>query len=641
MQAGGEIFPRGSESAPMSSPVEKKSSAMHIKCISCSNIIPGDDIVKGTAPQVNLELMLDIPGIPKMQHICFCGATCRKKFEGAKRKREPQLIVIKKIMNSRVVSKLLGSDIRVGTMVDVIQDFSPGNYVPGGQGQVTGLRVNAINGCAEFQVTCISGVYWLLSNGISVPKKQNSSSRRHSTGNSCFSSDIDPALLLRRAHSRENRLRDEAAASEQKATADAMDLAENERKIVSTLSEKTKGLAAELAEHQTKSQACVNTLGEELAHSHLELEAIDDKLGRLRGEISKLQAQNSELMAVNETQKHALQIAESKSEAATRHVNDLTHHNNRYRRQVAGLKKEISESQDMCRKQHELCRELEKRNEELRLCSIESLWLPGVAIEEQGAPFDNSTRFLAMELLSKGVSPKAGSGVMAAVLEMVFRKSLHREWLLKSMRLPAMSFWKNLRNNGLSIMNKAVGGLNLDSGEVNTWGSDASPLHGIEVLATAGQVKLKDSEGFSFHEDWVWAFNVLPDQTSLTEASAIKAVFDRMRWVVASTARELEVKRALDAVDAARLPYRDIKPENIMLTPLPEKENVGIHRLGGAVAQSDGAPGALKTKVDVGTHIVNETKEILGPEGWDVSVTTSVSKFLCCNFMMLHERPFV
>jgi len=204
---------------------------MQIKCISCSNLIPGDDIVKGTAPQVNLELMLDIPGIPKMQHICFCGATCRKKFQGAKRKREPQLIVIKKIMNSRVVSKLLGSDIRVGTMVDVIQDFSPGNYVPGGQGQVTGLRVNAINGCAEFQVTCISGVYWLLSNGISVPKKQNNSSRRHSTGNSCFSSDIGPTRLLRRAHSRYNRTRDQAAASKEKASADAMarSLAENER----------------------------------------------------------------------------------------------------------------------------------------------------------------------------------------------------------------------------------------------------------------------------------------------------------------------------------------------------------------------------------------------------------------------------
>jgi len=204
---------------------------MQIKCISCSNIIPGDDIVKGTAPQVNLEVMLDIPGIPKMQHISFFWCEMQKKISRGEEQRGPQQIVVEIIMNSGAISKLLGSDVRVGTMVDVIQDFSPGKYVPGGQGQVTGLRVNAINGCAELQVTCISGVYWLLSNGISVPKKQNNSSRRHSTGNSCFSSDIGPTRLLRRAHSRYNRTRDQAAASKEKASADAMarSLAENER----------------------------------------------------------------------------------------------------------------------------------------------------------------------------------------------------------------------------------------------------------------------------------------------------------------------------------------------------------------------------------------------------------------------------
>jgi len=80
MQAGDERFPRGSESASMSPPVENKSGAMQIKCISCSNIISGDDIVKGTAPQVNLEVMLDIPGIPKMQHISFFWCEMQKKI---------------------------------------------------------------------------------------------------------------------------------------------------------------------------------------------------------------------------------------------------------------------------------------------------------------------------------------------------------------------------------------------------------------------------------------------------------------------------------------------------------------------------------------------------------------------------------
>ena len=347
----------------------------------------------------------------------------------------------------------------------------------------------------------------------------------------------------------------------------------------------------------------------------------------------------------------ALDISRSEVLKQKEETKTITAERNRLRRQNTALRKENHALNIKVTDLESKIERLESKISKLRVNSIESMWLPGVIQGVKGLPFDNQTRLLVMQFLTFGVPAGAVATAIAAVLEMVFRQPDHMEYLKDKLTLPSRRTVQQLRNE-LAFVNRATIGVKIASSDrVNTWGSDASPYYGNEVLAGALQLESKTDDR-SHYEDWLLGFSQLPDQKSATEAAILKTnVFDRiaasvmkMNMVLEEEIKVSQLENLYDVVLAKFESMRDCieiqseckcKHEIILCKNfeslyehseaaalkgcIVDSKRVGVYRLGGSVGQSDNAPAALRVKYEMAILIAKDAEEKYGREAWEVS----------------------
>ena len=613
-----------------------------ITCVSCASEIPSDDIENGVAPLVNLEVLLGIPGMPAMEAMRFCGQTCKDRYKGSeKRNRSTQQKKIASILDSNAVTKILKTKLRVGVSVNVFDDLSCHRHVYGGVGKVVEMNYNSAIDSAELKVKCISGVYRILPSGCSLIDDQNRpQSTRNTNDTGVFLKPGSKSTTLKMTMEQRNKRILEGlkisvtSSSEQQlhAATDAMKASFEQR----VADEMEKNLSLESEAKKVEIESLQSSLASVSEAKKVEIESLQSSLASVLDREEKSQ---NELMSELQNIKHEL--------------TELKSQHNRSRRQNTLLRKELTESENERQR-------LESENERLRLesevsqgQSIKSLWLPGVNEEQRGQPFDNRTRLLIMELLSYNVPPGSVNRAIAALLDNVFFEPEHQVHLKRTLVLPSRKFAQDIRLE-LGFINRATMGIALaDCEQVNTWGSDASPYYGTEILSTALQLEKKNADGTNSYEDWVLGYSILPDQKSATEARIIKEnVFDRMEDAVRKVNGAIEETQSLDGFmkSMTRKLASGLKPIygldlnldldlnspgiEVGTNPIGldlnsrgievDTNRIGVYRLGNAVGQSDNAPAALKVKDEMAILIANDAVKKYGEEAWNVSSILSI-----------------
>ena len=222
----------------------------------------------------------------------------------------------------------------------------------------------------------------------------------------------------------------------------------------------------------------------------------------------------------------------------------------------------------------------------------EKPWLPG-RDSTRGEPFDVKTRLLIYKLLTLFVPPEQIPEVIAAVISAVFENE--KKDFLKRMELPSRGFCAKLRWE-LAGLNDVVAANELALADrVGTGGTDGTPADGLSFDGHAVQLVPK---GRADRTDMVLGVVHAPKGSAVAEAKRQKVkIYDRLHAAFAAFRSALE-KGGVDD------------------SGLGSADKVGIHRLAGAVLQSDNASKAIASNRELAKLVATAVEEEIGPELW-------------------------
>ena len=210
----------------------------------------------------------------------------------------------------------------------------------------------------------------------------------------------------------------------------------------------------------------------------------------------------------------------------------------------------------------------------------------------KGHTWPDEVRLLVYKYLTLRVSPEAIPELIASTIDATI------PWAMESgLTLPTVSTCRSWRAE-LGVLARSDASLTLaESDGIRCAGTDATPIGGkLEVATFNGRVELEGST-----MDLLFGgCCVVPDQTAVGEAGAVKTMF-------AQRAAELE------AVITA---YAQRHGAAAARAALPASSNVGMHQMGrGGVIITDGASAAIAGRREISKLITEAVKEKFG-DSW-------------------------